>query len=123
MANAIIRPAPIYFNGKKVAEIREGSYEVDSNDQREITSEGYIGHTDAATTSQVQMTLVVPAAGLSIEALPAMLAKRYVKIGLFTDGKFHSMEGRIVKMSYTWNHDKGEMRCTGSFESGAPDLA
>lgn len=68
------------------------------------------------------MTLVVPADGLSVEMLPKMLAKRYVKIGLLTDGHFHAMEGRIVKMAYAWNHDKGEMRCTGSFESGAPDL-
>lgn len=123
MAQSIIRPAPVYKDGKKVAEVREGTYEVDSNDVREITSEGYIGHTDGATTSMMQMTMVVPVEGLSITALPDMLAKKYVKIGVFTDGHMHLMEGRIVKMSYTWNYEKGEMRCTGHFESGQPQLA
>jgi len=123
MAQSIIRPAPIYYNGKKVAEVREGTFEVDSNDVREITSEGYIGHTDGATTSSVQMTLVVPVEGISITALPDMLAKKYVKIGILTDGHMSLMEGRIVKMSYTWNHEKGEMRCSGSFEAGEPALA
>jgi hypothetical protein len=113
----------VYYKGKKVAEVREGTYEVDSNDQREIASEGYLGHTDGATTSSVQMTLVVPVPGLSVTMLPDMLAKKNVKLGLFTDGKFHTLEGRIVKMAYAWNHERGEMRCTGSFEAGEPALA
>jgi hypothetical protein len=123
MSKSLIRPAPVYYRSKKVAEIREGTYEIDSNDQREIAAEGYIGHTDGATTSNIQMTLIVPVPGLSIPMLADMLRKAYVKIGLFEDAKLHNLEGRITKISYSWNHEKGENRCVGSFESGAPDLA
>ena len=123
MAKALIRPAPLYYKGKKVAEIREGTYDIESNDQREICAEGYIGHTDGATTSSVQMTLIVPVPGLSIPLLADMLRKAYVKIGLFEDAKLHNLEGRVTKISYSWNFEKGENRCVGSFESGAPDLA
>lgn len=123
MSKSFIRPAPIYYNGKKVAEIREGTYEISTNDQREITADGYIGHTDGAETSDVQMTMVVPVPGISITALPDMLAKRYVTIGIYEDGKLHNLEGRITKMAYSWNHEKGENRVVGSFEAGKPDLA
>lgn len=123
MARALIRPAPVFYKGKKVAEIREGTYEIDSNDQREITAEGYIGHSDGATTSSVQMTLVVPVPGISITMLGDMLNKSYVKVGVFEDNKLHNLEGRFVKLAYSWNHEKGENRLVGSFEAGAPDLA
>src|SRR6267142_5422969 len=122
MADAIIRPAPLYYNGLKVAEIREGSYEIDGNDQREITSEGYIGHTDGATTTTVQATLVVPVAVTEARMMPDMLLKKQVVIGIFTDGAYHSISGRFIKMSYTWNWEKGENRLTGHFEGGEPKL-
>lgn len=123
MAKSLIRPFPIFYKGKKVAEIREGTYEIDSNDQREITAEGYIGHSDGVTTSSVQMTLVVPVPGISITILADMLNKAYVKIGVFADNKLHNLEGRFTKLAYSMNHEKGESRLVGTFESGAPDLA
>lgn len=123
MAKSIIRPAPIYYDSKKVGEIREGTYELDSNDVREITADGYTGHTDGVTTSNIQMTMIVPVPGLSIPILKNMIDKKYVKVGLFEDGKLHNLEGRVTKLSYSFNYERGENRLVGSFESGAPDLA
>lgn len=122
MADPILRPAPVYYNGLKVAEIMEGSYDIDSNDQREITSEGYIGHTDGAGTTTMQATLVVPVAGIEANVLVDMIAKKQITVGIFTDGHYHSISGRFVKMSYTWNWAKGENRVTGHFEGGEPKL-
>lgn len=122
MARPIIRPAPIYYGTRKVAEIQEGNYELASNDQLEIGAEGYIGHTDGATTSKIEMTLVVPVGGVTPTMLVDMLNKQYVKIGLVEDGKSHRLEGRIVTIRYQWDHKQGQNRLTGTFESGEPEV-
>lgn len=69
------------------------------------------------------MTMIVPVPGISVDMFPSMLAKQYVRIGIFEDGKLHNLEGRMVKCAYSWNHERGENRLVGSFESGAPDVA
>ncbi len=122
MARPIIRPPQLYYGGKKVAEITEGDYELASGDQMEVAAEGYLGHTDGATTSKVNATMIAPVKGLSIPVLVDMINKKYVSIRLPEDGKIHDLDMRCLSIRYSWNHKAGENRCVASFEGGEPEL-
>lgn len=119
---ALIRPANVFFKGKKVADVQEGDFEIASGDQAEVGSEGYIGHTDGATMSKLNATMIVPFGGLSINTLTTMLNKQYVRIALAEDGKIFDIVMRTISIRYTWNHKAGENRCQASWEGGEPEV-
>lgn len=123
MARAIIRPLPLYFNGKKIAEVSDGSYDITSNDEAHIATEGYFGHSDGATTSKVNPNCVIPVRGMQTTVIDVLLNKRYVQMGIPVDGKFHQVDMRCVSANYKWDHKNGSMMGSFAFEGGEPDLA
>lgn len=122
MSLSIIRPFPLYYKGKKVAEIRSGSYEVDSGDEPQIGTDGLLGYSDGTVITKIDTNMIVPVPGVSVTILSDMLAKKYVSIGIFADGKSHQMDMRILKAKYDWDSQSGHALGAFSFGGGAPDI-
>ena len=66
MARALIRPFPLYANGLKVAEVSGGTYEIASGDEMQIATDGYLGHSDGATTTKVSPSCIIPVKGMKV---------------------------------------------------------
>jgi hypothetical protein len=66
--------------------------------------------------------MIVPVPGVSVTILSDMLAKKYVSIGIFADGKSHQMDMRILKAKYDWDSQSGHALGAFSFGGGAPDV-
>ena len=123
MSLSIIRPFPLYYVGKKVAEIRSGSYEVDSGDEPQIGTDGLLGYSDGTVITKIDANLIVPVPGVGVTIIGDMLAKKYVSIGIYADGKSHQMVMRILKAKYDWDSQSGHALGAFSFGGGKPDLA
>lgn len=120
MARAVIRAIPLYIDGKKVAEVSEGEYDLKSGDEAQIATDGYIGHSDGAMTVSIAPTCIVPVVGMGTAVEDALFAKKYVTAGLLVNGKFHQVDCRVVGVGYSWDWKSG--KCTGKFslEGGVP---
>lgn len=122
MALPIIRPFPVYYKNKKVAEIASGSYDIAPGDEAQIGTDGYLGHSDGAVLTKIDAEVIVPVKGLGVTILADMLAKKYVSVGIFADGKSHQMDMRITHAGYSWDSKSGKATGKFTFEGGAPDL-
>lgn len=122
MSLSIIRPFVMYYVGKKVAEIRSGSYEIDSGDEPQIGTDGLLGYSDGTVITKIDTNLIVPVAGVSVTIVSDMLFKKYVSMGMFADGKSHQMTMRILKAKYDWDSQSGHALGAFSFGGGKPDL-
>ncbi len=122
MARTLIRAAPIYLDGKKIAEVSSGSYDVASGDEAQIGSDGYLGHSDGATTTRFSFDCIIPVKGMAVKVDDLILNKRYFSLGLPVNGKFHQVDARMTGASYKWDHRNGTFMGTFSAEGGAPDI-
>lgn len=123
MARNIIRAIPMFLNGKKIAEVSDGTYDIASGDEAHIASDGYYGHSDGATMTKVNANCIIPVKGMQQTVDAILLNKQYVSMGIPVNGKAHQIDMRLVNGNYKWDFKTGS--CTGSFafEGGAPELA
>jgi len=122
MARSLIRAAPIYLNGKKIAEVSDGSYDITSGDESHIATEGYLGHSDGATTVKINANCIIPVKGTGVALDDLILNKRYFSIGLPVNGKFHQIDCRMVTANYKWDFKTGSLTGAFAMEGGSPDL-
>lgn len=122
MARAMIRAFPMYLNGKKIAEVSDGTYDIASGDEAHIATEGYMGHSDGAATTKVNPNCIIPVKGMQTTVDDLIINKRYFSIGIPANGKFHQIDMRCVSASYKWDFKSGSATGSFSFEGGAPEL-
>lgn len=124
MARARIRPLPIYLDGKKAAEITKGKLSLASGDEMQIGTDGYLGHSDGATTSKVTPTVITPVTpGAGKLLRDAMLAKKYITVGIPIEGDFLQMDMRVVSGDWDWDFKSGTTTGDLSLEGGEPAVA
>lgn len=123
MARSVFRAFPMYLGGKKVAEVRSGTYEVNNNDEAQVAIDGYVGHADGATLSNIDATLVVPVTGTQIDLDSIRKNRQYVQIGMPVNGKFQMMDARLTRAQYKWDSKNGQAEGDFHFEGGEPDFA
>lgn len=122
MARGIIRALPMLLDGKKVAEVSDGSYDIESGDEPHIATEGYMGHSDGAVMVSATFNCVIPVKGMQVIVDSLILNKKYVTLGIPVNGKFHQVDGRITSGNYAWDFKSGSCKGTFKFSGGAPDL-
>lgn len=122
MSRSIIRPLPLYLDGKKIAEVSQGTYRIASGDEAQIATEGYLGHSDGATTTQVSPKCIIPVKGMQTTVDDVLINKRYVTMGIPVNGKFHQVDMRLVNAEYQWDFKTGACMGDFQFEGGAPEL-
>lgn len=120
MARATIRAFPMYFNGQKIAELSSGTYDIAGNDEAQIATEGYMGHSDGATMTKFNPTCIIPISGMQSKLEDALINKQYVQIGIPANGKFHQVDARIVAAAYKWDFKNGAATGDFTIEGGNP---
>lgn len=124
MASERIRHFSIYRGSRKIAEASGNSYDINSNDEAQIADEGYIGHSDGATMTNLSTDLIVPVVRKAMQQLlDDMLAKKYIDIGLgVIGGAVHKVRMRAVKCNHTGSAQNGSLVGKFEFEGGVPDI-
>jgi hypothetical protein len=119
-----IRHFSIYRNGRKVATASGNSYDIASNDEAQIADEGYLGHSDGATTTRLSTDLIVPVRRTAMQQLlEDMMAKKYIDIGLgILGGSVHKVKMRAVTCNHTGAAANGSLTGRFEFEGGVPDI-
>lgn len=119
---AKIKFAPLYVNNKKCAELEDVSYEIMSNDEAQIGTEGYLCHSDGATMAKASCNSLVPVGGTTPNMVQHILNKNDVSLGLPIDGGLQKFTGRLVTVSYKSSSKNGKTEGQFSFEGGKPQV-
>lgn len=122
MAQNIIRPFPLYFRKKKVAEIQTGTYDITPGDEEQIGAEGVLGYSDGATVTKIETDCIVPVRGMKSRIIDALLKKQYAQVGVMVDGQFHQIDMRVTHGTYSWDHKTGRAMGKFTFSGGEPDV-
>jgi hypothetical protein len=109
---ATVRNAPVYQNGKKIAEIESADFEEMDGGEPQIGSEGYIDDSDGPITSTLSCNTILPVAGMTVRI---RVGQRYV-MGIFIDGELKQCRMKCRKAKYTTDSKNGTAK--GQFEFG-----
>lgn len=120
---AVIRCPIILAANKKIAELQTFKYNLNSNDESQVTVEGYLGHSDGQMLTGITAGCIVPVKGLSVDLIGKMLRKETISIGVPIEGKYHAIDMRITKADYDGDAKSGKLVGNFDFEGGAPKVA
>jgi hypothetical protein len=120
MALARIRAADVFVDSKRVATLSDVTIRYSSGDESQIGADGYLGHSDGASTSTMSITRIVTVDGRDSQLVDALTKKKYVKMkGALIEGKIVDVEMRCV--SAEWSSAKARGTHTGKFDfEGGP---
>lgn len=124
MSREIIRALPLFLNGKKIAAITGGTYELSSGAQMaDGAVDGYVGHDDGWPHVKIQPNVIVPVSGYRVATENFLLEGIPIGVSIPVNGRFHQIDCRIVGVSYKWDWKTGSVTGDLSFEGGAPTFA
>lgn len=123
MANARIRFAPLYLGDIKFAEAHTVNYTLASGDEAQFGAEGYVGHSDGATTTKFSCTAIVPVVGTNVDVVGFIKNKAYFDAALPIGGKFHRVSVRCVNATFDTDRKTGKLEGKFDFEGGDPNIA
>ena len=118
----VIRCPIILAANKKIAELQDFSYQLNSNDEAQVTVEGYLGHSDGQLLTGITAGCIVPVKGLSVDLIGAMLGKKTIPVGVPIEGKYHAIDMRITKADYKGDAKSGKLTGTFDLEGGVPKV-
>lgn len=119
----IIRALPLFFNGKKIAAVSRGTYDINSGAELALGAvDGYLGHMSGWPTVKISPTVIVPVIGMQAAVDDFLFDETPLAIGLPANGHFHQVTVRIVGISYHWDWKTGAVTGDLTFEGGKPEL-
>lgn len=114
-----VRAAPIYLNGKKVAEIESGKFEEMDGGEPLITQEGYVDDSDGPITSTLSCSTILPVAGMTVDI---RVGTRYT-IAIFINGKTRQARMKCRKATYSTESKTGVAKGDFEFGGGQPTIS
>lgn len=115
----IMRGSPVYWNGKKIAEIQKSSYQLKGNVTQEIGAEGFYGNSLGPVLSTLKLDCSIPVEGMTTRLLP----QQNGKLGVIADGKMHVIEATVNDVSYESDFTSGKNSGSFDFTGGAPAIS
>lgn len=121
MANAVIRPSAIYVNGKKIATLTGSTIDINSNDQRQLALDGYLGHSDGITVSDFEAKKIEIFGDADTDQLMNLiLLKQYCEVQGTIGSKLASITSRCISANFSSEVENGRLDGTFKFEGGEP---
>jgi len=112
----VVRNAPIYQNGKKIAEVETGDLEVRDGGEPQIGAEGYLDDSDGPITSTLTCNTILPVAGMTVRIA---VGGRYT-MGMFIDGVMKQARMKCRMAKYTTDSKNGTAKGQFEFGGGQP---
>lgn len=123
MANSVFKSIPVYYNGKKVAEIASHSVSLDGGDEEMFGQEGFLGWSDGIIMMTIEAQLVVPVQGITVPMLGDMIAKKYVTLGIPVEGKLLQADMRCTNIKYDSDSKAGSTKMGATFKGPQPTVS
>lgn len=124
MARNIIRAIPMYINGKKIAAVTAGSYDLMSGAGEMFGCvDGYLGHSTGWPSVKITPQVIVPVKGWGAAIENFLIEGTQLQIGLPINGRFHLVDVRVIGVSYKWDFKTGSHHGEVTFEGGQPQFA
>jgi hypothetical protein len=118
VANNRIQPQFIRLNGKAIANVTGTGPELNSNDERQITLEGVLGHSDGVATIDFEVkTIIALTGGDDIAIINILLNKQECEIQATIGTSVFVVTCRCVSFSGNSEAQNGKFEGTYKFES------
>jgi hypothetical protein len=121
MAQAIIRPLPIYIGAAKVAEASSSTENRTVNASNQYGIDGVFGQAIGADEIDIDFDTIVPILGMQINV--DQLIGVPVTMGVFRNATMMMSQGVIMSSSYKSQSKDGTATGTFKFIGGAPVFA
>ncbi len=117
MANVRIRPFSIYFNGKKLGQMHQAKFTLQSGDEPQFGDGGLLGYSDGASQTMLTCTAIQPATTQMDVDLPNLLiGKQDIDVAIPIGPNIYTATFRTIKAEYDTDQKTG--RLEGNFEFG-----
>lgn len=120
--NVTVRFTPVYLDDKKLGDLENVTFDIDSGDEQIILTEGQAGLTEGATTTKASFDTITPADPTAdgVRIVDAILKKKYVKVDVPWMGGIYSCTGKITAAAMASDPKSG--KTTGKFSFMGGDL-
>ena len=119
---AVFRQAPVFFKGKKIAEIESAKYNIATNREAQIGAEGYMGHSKGPIITKISANCVIPVSGMTSRITTALLTGESVTIGIAVDGQLHQIDMTATTADFDTDTKSGNLKGSFEFEGGQPEV-
>jgi hypothetical protein len=116
-----VRAVPIYFRGKKIAEIESAEYTHESGDEEATVTDGVV-YTEGLGRTSLVCNTIVPVGGLTTDLKGALIRKEEVVMGVPVDGGFEQIKMRCMQRKYNVDVKTGKLTGSFTFNGGEPDV-
>ena len=118
MANNRIQPQFIRLNGKAIANVTGTSTDLASNDERQVTLQGVLGHSDGVQTLDFEVkTIVALTSGDEGTIVQILLNKQECEIQATLATQVFVVTARCISFSGSSEAQNGKFEGTFKFES------
>ena len=115
MANVRVRPFSLFFNGKKLGQMHQAKFTLQSGDEPQFGDGGFVGMSDGAATSTVSATTIVPATkALDFDLVGALQNKQDVDVAVPIGPNIFMVTVRTTKAEFDTDQKTGTL--SGNFE-------
>lgn len=120
MAGSIVRSAPFYVNGLKVAEVSSSTEDRTVNTANQYGIEGVIAQSIGADEVKFSFDTVIPVQGMQLDL--DELVGSPVSLGSIRNGKMVLIDGVLSESNYSSSSKEGTTTGKWSFIGGAPNF-
>lgn len=118
MANNRIQPQFIRLNGKSIANVTGTSTDLAANDERQVTLQGVLGHSDGVQTLDFEVkTIVALTSGDEATIVQILLNKQECEIQATLATQVFVVTCRCISFSGSSEAQNGKFEGTFKFES------
>lgn len=123
MANPVVRPWPIYINGKKAGTVNKGSYKINPRREPMFGSDGLSTHSKGAVTVELQATEITPVSGSALTNInKKILNQEDFEIACPIGGKLHKFTAACTGAGFESDSESGKATGEATFNGGLPTL-
>ena len=115
----ILRGSPVYWNGKKIAEVQKSNYQIKGGVTQEIGAEGFLGNALGPILTMLKLDCAVPVEGMTTR----LQVQQSGKLGVIADGKQHLIDATVNDVTYDSDNASGKNTASFDFSGGQPVIA
>lgn len=123
MANPVVRPWPIFINGKKAGTVSKGSYKINPRREPMFGADGLLTHSKGAVTVELQATEITPVSGSSLTTiLKKILNQEDFELAAPIGGQLHKFTAACTGTGFESDSESGKATGEATFSGGLPTV-
>lgn len=121
MADNITRAGIFRLNSRKVADVGNVTFSGESNNKPMFGANGYLGHTDGATTTKFAIKQVLQISGADVDLMGLVINKTRVTLEFFAAGILYQVQNAVpMDWSIDSSTEDGSLIGSFNYEGGPP---